>query len=222
MSNNYITDRIKKLTEALYKVTDLYPDKEPLKWTLRESAIELMLSYMSYRTDKAKGPSFIGQRTVLIIHLLEIASLGGFISDLNFEVLKREYQSLKNFLEEKKDEIFSVPLDLSLIRQPQEHKPPHLSISGGGKGQEILSDKKKRLKTIKNSEEKKQKIINFLKENGKKTIKEIALIFQDIGKKTVQRYLSDLVQTGQLLAEGERRWRVYFLPPSENLDKITQ
>lgn len=208
MSNNYITDRIKKLTEALYKVTDLYPDKEPLKWSLRENAIELMLSYMSYR----KGPSFIGQRTVLIIHLLEIASLGGFISDLNFEVLKREYQSLKNFLEEKKDEIFSVPLDL----------PPHLSISGGGKGQEILSDKKKRLKTIKNSEEKKQKIINFLKENGKKTIKEISLIFQDIGKKTVQRYLSDLVQTGQLLAEGERRWRVYFLPPSENLDKFAK
>ncbi len=34
-----LCDRIQKITEALYRVTDLLSDKEPLKWQLRDSAI---------------------------------------------------------------------------------------------------------------------------------------------------------------------------------------
>ena len=37
----YVTDRIQKLTAALYRVTDLLSDKEPLKWTLRDKALNL-------------------------------------------------------------------------------------------------------------------------------------------------------------------------------------
>jgi len=36
------SERIQKLTEALYRVTELFPDKEPLKWQLRANAIELL------------------------------------------------------------------------------------------------------------------------------------------------------------------------------------
>ncbi|MBU2109427.1 hypothetical protein KKB71_00490, partial [Patescibacteria group bacterium] len=93
--NDYITNRIKKLTEALYRVTDLYPDQEPLKWALRENAVYLYNNLMSI-TDMSDRKLRYNFKEVLsslsqIINKLDLASLGGFISDINFEIIKKEY-----------------------------------------------------------------------------------------------------------------------------------
>ena len=210
--NDYITNRIKKLTEALYRVTDLYPDQEPLKWALRENAVYLYNNLMSI-TDMSDRKLRYNFKEVLsslsqIINKLDLASLGGFISDINFEIIKKEYGSLKDFLENQQQFIFSQEELLIKPELPIGHKPSHLSISGEGKGQKVLSDK---------TENRKQKIINSLKNNDKKTIKEISSIFEDISEKSIQRDLADLVKSGRLLANGEKRWRVYYLNPNFNV-----
>ena len=43
----FLMDKAKKLTGALYRVTDLYSDKEPLKWALRDRAMTVYTSVMS-------------------------------------------------------------------------------------------------------------------------------------------------------------------------------
>lgn len=211
--NDYITDRTKKLTEALYRVTDLYPDQEPLKWALRENAVYLYNNLMSI-TDMSDRKLRYNFKEVLssisqIINKLDLASLGGFISDINFEIIKKEYGSLKDFLENQQQFIFSQEELLIKPELPIRHSVSNertLSVQyKGHKGQKILSDK---------TEDRKQKIINSLKENDKKTIKEIASIFEDISEKSIQRDLADLVKSGILLANGEKRWRVYYLAPT--------
>ena len=206
--NDYITNRIKKLTEALYRVTDLYPDQEPLKWALRENAVYLYNNLMSI-TDMSDRKLRYNFKEVLsslsqIINKLDLASLGGFISDINFEIIKKEYGSLKDFLENQQQFIFSqeellIKPELPILKEKEIKEY---------KGQKILSDK---------TEDRKQKILNSLKENDKKTIKEISSIFEDISEKSIQRDLADLVKSGRLLANGEKRWRVYYLNPNFNV-----
>ena len=48
-----IVERLQKLTAALYRVTDLFSDKEPLKWSLRDNAIELYSKIMSIRRNQS-------------------------------------------------------------------------------------------------------------------------------------------------------------------------
>ncbi|MBU3926020.1 DeoR family transcriptional regulator [Patescibacteria group bacterium] len=230
--HNYAMDRIKKLTEAVYRVSNLYPDQEPLKWTLRENAIQLYNRIMSImdmsdrmsdrkiETDLREIISSFSQ----MVYKLELASLGGFISDINFEILKKEYIKLKDFIQAQKNIIISESFmdnimigSSSPVLEFKKETIGHLVSnrtlnvqSGGVQTGSVQTDK---------IDNRKQKILNFLKNNGKKTIREISSIFEGISEKSVQRDLAELVRSGQLATEGEKRWRVYFL--AQNIiDKI--
>jgi hypothetical protein len=193
-----IKDKIKKLTEALYRVTDLYPDREPLKWTLRELSLDIYANIMSIMSNKKSKPLKDNLDSMSdIINILELASLGGFISDINFGILKREYVGLKSWLENKKEE--------SILEIKTEQEKPALvqnnkKTIGHSNGHSIGH---------KGQNERKQKIYDFLKREGEKTTKEIALNFEDISEKSIQRDLLEMVKSGELRAEGEKRWRIY-------------
>lgn len=227
MDKNILKDKIKKLTEAVYRVSDLYPDQEPLKWSLRDSAVHIyinlyrFLDFNGARNSKALE-EIIGSLSG-IIHTLDLASLGGFISDVNFDILKREYSRLKDIMEGEGNAIIS---EKKLLISPD------LSDSNkdsGSKGQISKGHKRQNSKghtsvgpspqrpsvALAGKQNKRQEvIINFLKNHGKKTINEISQNFQDISNKSIQRDVISLVERGILSAEGERRWRVYFLTKS--------
>jgi len=186
-----ITDRVKKLTEALYRVTDLYSDKEPLKWMLREASLNIYNNLMSIMSDKNfRNFGGITKAVSNIINTLDLASLGGFISDINFGILKREYSSLKSMIDSQKE--------IVLIEQKIELEQPKQKSIGHSNGHDVLSDRK-------------SKIMDILDREGKKTIKEILPIFDNISEKSVQRDLLELVKEGKLKTEGEKRWRTYSL-----------
>lgn len=98
-----ILNHLKKITEALYRITDLFPDKEPLKWALRNEGIQIfkLFSLFVNKTDFSgkfscfeKIPSKINQ----IACILELASLNSFAANINFEVIKREYENINNII----------------------------------------------------------------------------------------------------------------------------
>ncbi len=100
-----IIEHCKKITEALYRITDLFPEKEPLKWSLREDGMKIFRLFISLNNQKfvkekinlvLEAEIKIGQ----IIDLLEMASSNSFITGINFTVLKREYLRLKSAIAE--------------------------------------------------------------------------------------------------------------------------
>src|SRR3989304_9849874 len=104
---SYITDRIQKLTAALYRVTDLLSNKKPLKGTLRDKALNLYDDLVTVKNVKDKDSLLDNslKNFAQIIKSLELVSAGVGVSNLNFEILKREYLFLKNFVEGKKTDI---------------------------------------------------------------------------------------------------------------------
>lgn len=193
-NREYVMDRIKKLTNALYRVTELLSDKEPLKWTLRDKAINI---YDNFLKDKYIVLSDI-------IDMLDLFSPESSISNLNYDILKKEYKNLRSFIEENKKNIIpeqKLIIDFSIGQIPIGHIEE--------------KEQKPKEKTIKTpvfpiSSFRKEKIIEFLGQ-GPKTISEITPLFHEISEKSIQRDLFDLVKLGKVMAEGEKRWRKYKL-----------
>lgn len=100
----YVFLKIEKLTTALYIVTDFLSDNEPLKWKLREMSLGLVSEANSLSKDRKDffGISGLGRLSFEIndlVILLDIAYAGGAVSQMNFEILKQEYQALANLIE---------------------------------------------------------------------------------------------------------------------------
>lgn len=188
----HIMDKAQKLTAALYRVTDLLSDREPLKWVLRKRAVNIYNNLLIIKNN-GKILNAVLENLSCLAKNLELVSLGTYISNLNFEILKKEYNNLKSLIEGENLSDISIG-----------HLIGHKSIPKGSP----LVPQVPQGEPLGNSD-RKQKIIEFLKNQGPKTISEIAPILEGIGEKSLQRDLFDLVQAGQLRADGEKRWRKY-------------
>lgn len=226
----HLLDKIKKLTNALYRVTDLLSDKEPLKWTLRNKAVIIYENLVSVilLTGEVKDKNYILNETLnyisQLINTLELVSMGTYVSNLNFEILKKEYINLKSFIEGSKDEIVAEQKLLSACAdrpetaesieyngQTAKSNGQKTSIGHKTDAQHQVSHKAPRKENGLKIDDRKQKIFELIKKEGAKTISEITPLFSGVSAKSVQRDLLELVKTGKLNAEGEKRWRKYKL-----------
>lgn len=225
----YVTDRIQKLTAALYRVTDLLSDKEPIKWTLRDKALNIYDDLVSVKNTKDKDSLLdnLLKNFAQIVASLELVSAGVSVSNLNFEILKREYLFLKNFIEGKKTDIAydsnilselekfgsSAPAWKPSLRAGQtaarkelpEKSPINPVVYPAGDGAYNGSSTQEI-----NPQSRKGKVLDFLKSGPAKSVNEIAVIFNgEISEKSIQRDLLDLVKIGKISAIGDKRWRKY-------------
>jgi len=103
----------KKITEALYRVTELFPNKEPLKWTLRSESVKVLELIVSLQTSSPeKRILYFDKISGLInkiIHLLDIASLNSYIVNINLGVIKREYEKIDDFILNNRTLYFEIP-----------------------------------------------------------------------------------------------------------------
>jgi DNA-binding transcriptional ArsR family regulator len=173
-------------------VTDLLSDKEPLKWTLRDKAIDI---YSNLINNKNIDFS-------MIISILDLFSQESSISNLNYDILKKEYKNLKSFIEENKESIIPEQgFILDFSTRPPAPTVPSGQAKSGAVGHPIGHI---------GHNSRKEKILEFLNQ-GPKTISEIAPLFQEISEKSIQRDLIDLKRLGKVATEGEKRWRKYKL-----------
>ena len=95
--------RTERLSAALYMVTGLIPDTEPLKWRLRERSLSLLGDMSVIRETSVPDRALIMDRAsdtvVEIVTLLNVALAGDLVSEMNVAILKKEYVALREHLE---------------------------------------------------------------------------------------------------------------------------
>lgn len=233
----YIMDRAQKLTTALYRVTDLLSDKEPLKWTLRNTAISVHDNLMSVKSIKDKSAPFSSSLNFIyqIVKLLELVSDGACVSNLNFEILKREYLSLRDFVEGRKPEIvqdqplfleFPIYEQKAISANSQTSRLPSRLVQDSQSLKSFVNQSKTTSSVLPAASfsreiavgSRKDKILQSLQKNGTaKTVNEVALIFKgEASEKSIQRDLLDLVKSGEITALGDKRWRKYAVSKSDD------
>jgi hypothetical protein len=142
-----------------------------------------------------------------------VSEIRSFINAFQAELKGKantEARSLSDVLEEVKE----TPRISSQTYQPVRLERQML-LKGQARGpiKDIQKDtfKIEPQKHVSNGKDRKEKIVNVIREKGEITIKDIASIMPDCSEKTIQRDLADMVLAGGVKKKGERRWTVYFL-----------
>ena len=235
--SSFIYKKTEKVSSALYLVSNLLSEEEPLRWDLREAGMSLLNHSMSLIP-----PSHDSEKDVLetiqvfIIHILsklQVCFIAGLISEMNFIVFKKELehilQSIRERLETHHRGHYLLAEDFFRITDPAfPHLPePSLPREEYSKGQNNVKDnvlytKKKVLDTKDVSKRqssispskhsnRQEMIIQYLKRVKEASIKDFSTFIKNCSEKTVQRELLQMVETGVLKKVGERRWSKYSL-----------
>jgi len=127
----FVLKRTEKLSSALYMVTSLISDTEPLKWKLRTDSVSLMSDMTSSRSRAISERTQLLSKTLdvipAIVSFLEIARAGGLVSDMNADILVREYTALIDFIREKTIKGEAEEFVLNIFQEKESFE----QISGG-------------------------------------------------------------------------------------------
>jgi hypothetical protein len=213
----YVFKKTEKITAALYLVSGLLKDEEPIKWELRDKGMDLLTSSFTASStlpgDKNTVIQSLFTAALETISLLNVAKISNLITDMNHRLLVREIDGILGLLRDRlaasaesagyilSDTFFKTPnlfsTDFKQVSQPSApvNKPFH-------KGHIDVQEKKS---------ERQVSIINALKGHSSLTIKDFTKIIKDCSEKTIQRELLAMVDSGLIKKEGERRWSRYSL-----------
>lgn len=152
---------------------------------------------------------------------LRVAQAAGVLSESVLQLLIEQIDSVQRYINNHftKEEGYSI--DISTTRIPAQTgsaKPPktaNKSTAAPARRQRVqipagdistdaylvysqMTDRAERIKTV-------------LEAKPKATIKDVAEVITDVSEKTIQRELNSLIEKGQVIREGERRWSTYSI-----------
>lgn len=98
----FILKKAEKLSSAIYLITGFFDDQEPLKWKLRNLSNKLLSSSLEIKdtlnSSKEKGVLDIEAIVLEITSLLIVAKNAGLISEMNFDIINKEFDGFANSL----------------------------------------------------------------------------------------------------------------------------
>ncbi len=213
--------KTEKIVSAIYLITSLIKDSEPLKWELRELSTSLLSIMTTLNSSEPVDKNIIFQNyfstSIQVIEFLKIGNKSSYISDMNYSILNKEIELLLDFLKEQSKVASHTA---GYILSDSFFETDHLNI-----GQNVLSrnihiqqrpsvvkiekDTQQLIKDKKNS--RRDNILDLLKKSSDLTIKDFTKVILDCSEKTIQRELLNLVDKGLVKKKGERRWSTYSL-----------
>lgn len=238
-----VTKKAEKIATALYMLTDLIPESDPMRNRIRDTSL-LVLSETRRLSGALTGDLYFHLAGVIarsweLMSFMEVSVVVGFISDMNYRVLKtaliefisdlRNRQRIEGF--QKMDDLklvdgtssgFSLKSDFFKIDEAdvrEEERPMPKPVV---KDTQIykrhvespLPSVSARPSPVSEAdskliEERKEKIVNLLKTKGKLGMADIATAFPTFNPKTLQRDLNSLIEAGLITRTGEKRWSRY-------------
>lgn len=179
-----LNSKNEKIVAAMYIVSNLISDSEPIKWKIRE----LSLCLLSANSQSKGVPTELAS-------YLRVAYYSGMMSEMNYTVLNQELEKLNQPIVALSSLFFDLEKEFTNPAQTLNSK----RISG------VPSISRGDKPTRQNI------IIEMLKKQPNLSIKDFSGAIKDCSEKTIQRELLALLQKGLLKREGERRWSTYSL-----------
>jgi len=115
-----IVRKTEKLTTALYMVSDIIPDRDPIKWKVRETCIEL-LSDITLSTTGTPADRIVLLKNSMrqiekISSLLDVAWTTRLVSEMNAELLRREFLALHDAIRLEMDALLRGEANFDAIK----------------------------------------------------------------------------------------------------------
>lgn len=236
----YIYKKTERLSMALYVLSNLFDQTEPMRHSLREAGLDLIsisaLFLSSSTQERLSALDHFLNLAVRLISYFEIARAGSLITTMNYELLKTEFEAVVTLIKNNEENFragygsilakdFFTPEQDKVVEVWPKFNNPKSSLEAekaspktGEAGQGYKGQIKQKDKTVLNNnlsfgskQNRSEIIVSMLKKDKVLTIKDFLAVINDCSEKTVQRELLALVAKGVLKKEGERRWSKYSL-----------
>ena len=201
-----------QLARAVYRVTELFPRNEPLRYKTREMADEILHDFVLFQNleaqkrNQAKNQIF-SKIEILSEYYFDLAKEQNWVNPRNFLILKREYDKIKT---EMVGAPSSAQLEPSEVELPKiEPKPepepaperaptptPALPVKALAKAGAPAPEPGK-------LSERHKEIIKIIKQKQEAQVGEIRESFPELSKRTLRRDLEYLLKQGYVERFGQ-------------------
>ena len=232
-----ITSSGVKITNAVYKLLDFFPDPDPLKNKAKEKALAILegltlisgekdwVSFKNYFSeDKERAIIQLFNDINILENYLKIGKSQGWLDIINFLIIIKEYQELKikigHLRNNKNLEIFA---HLKLEAENRALKQNSLSekssrVKESNIGQSLVQDISSSISFGKQTERRnplsykisarQEKILQILNNREKTQVADIIKEIPSVTKRTLRRDLDDLLKTNAIVRVG--KWNQVF------------
>lgn len=181
-----------QLTSDLYRLTLLFPKKEPLRYKMRELAGEILEDSVKLKSSNPSTKIIpeILKNIEILDNFSEVAKSQNWVSPQDLLKLRQEYSIVKEGLEK-----------LLIAKRPLEIEPEK------GEKKEVEGQGKEGVKIS----PRKQKILEVLRQREKVQVKDLKEIFPEMSKRTLRRDFEKLMKQGLIERIGEKQDTFYGL-----------
>jgi predicted transcriptional regulator len=205
----YIFKKTEKIVAALYLVSNLLKDKEPIKWRLREKSMSLMSSVLVLNDEQSFDKDYavraLFSDAIEILSTISLAHIGGLLSSMNYEILRTEIEKVVSVI---KDNVTLEKEAKGYVLSENFFKEDLIATKKVEKENQPIKDNSQPVQKKNNRQE---VILDLLRTKSNLTVKDVAQVVTNCSEKTIQRELIYLVDKGVVKREGERRWSRYSL-----------
>jgi hypothetical protein len=199
-------EKFVKLTSAVYKALEFFPESDPLKNRAKDKALAIM-SRLG-RDPAAAGENSIQEDIDILLGYLWIGKSQGWLSAINYLIISNEYEKIKKEIKPAVELTQKLPgideqADLRKSAQiwPKGYPEPVLDDNTGAG--------KKSAFNLFDMPDRQKKIIEFLTKNEKAQVMDLQAILPDVTKRTIRRDLDELLGAGKIVRLGEFNQVVY-------------
>ena len=201
-------DYLIKLSLAVYKVTELFPKEESLKFFLRKKTNQILADSILFfsnnpisltKEQKNKFSNRILGDVKIIKGYFNVAEKQNWVKEENFLVLKKEYDNIEREIKQE-FVVSNVVNEAHSVRPSSEPQP---NSSGQEKPVQISFDKIKKGRY--------KRILEILKEKREAQVRDLKEIFPQISKRTLRRDFDYLLKRGLVERMGDKNRTVYKL-----------
>ncbi len=225
-------EKTRNIASAVYLITDLMPDKDPLRTKLREVAIETVTIAVSGKgavaLDSRVVSRVLSPKLASMIYLMDVALASGLLSDRNHRLISVELSKLVEHvnLSHKVKSVSQVLEEgfsgFSRTKNPQSReflRPlegresggyPHKGHNGQS-GTQDLSFTEQGSNPFNNGDERKKMILKTLEGGKIMSVRDLMSVIKNVSEKTIQRDLVSMVKDKTVKKTGEKRWSKYSL-----------
>lgn len=156
-------------------------------------------------TDEARAHRHlhrVSQHLILLTSLVSVAVSGGVIAHAYGSIITAEIASVLDSVREydgggkgvaEKSRVQPAEKKERVTSSPVESATAHTSAPAV-----VTQDRKER-------------ILEIVRDKGHVSIKDISDTIKDVSEKSIQRDLNSLIEKGQIIRQGERRWSTYSI-----------
>lgn len=204
-----------KLTNAVYKILEFFPESDPLKHRARDKVLAIFenLSLLDVRPGWAVIAEVLRQEKIkmhisedidVLLGYLWIGKTQGWLNSVNCMIISNEYEKIKEGItltKETKSDVIDEPksfdeLEITAIKINKD------SDSGTAKEEKPGASVKNSSSNIALSERQKQ-IINYLSKNNRGQVMDLQTVLPNVTKRTIRRDLDELLKFGKVTRRGD-------------------